>query len=153
MFTSDQIANYYEDFNAGALSREVLTHKAHLLVGVCYLDEYKSVDAGLDAMRAALVKLNNANDVPNTGVSGYHETVTRFMLVSIEYFIYTLPDTFSLTERVNAVLDSELNLSKFPFFFYSHELLHSFEARQGWREPDLRPLSDLSKLLMSGSGI
>lgn len=153
MYTSEQIENYVEDFEAGALSREVFNHDAHLLVAVNYIDKFKNVDHALDVMRTAIVRLNNANDVANTGVSGYHETVTRFMLLSIEYFLYTLPETFNLTEKVNAVLESELSLSKFPFFFYSHDLMHSFEARQGWVEPDLRPLSDLSKLLMKGSGI
>ena len=153
MYTSEQIENYVEDFEAGALSRDVFTHEAHLLVAVSYVDKFNNVDQALDVMRTSLVRLNNANDVPNTGVSGYHETVTRFMLLSIEYFLYTLPETFNLTEKVNAVLESELSLSKFPFFFYSHDLLQSFEARQGWVEPDLRPLSDLSKLLMKGSGI
>lgn len=153
MYTSEQIDNYVEDFEAGALSRDVFNHGAHLLVAVCYLDKFKDVDQSLDVMRTALVRLNNANEVPNTGVSGYHETVTRFMLLSIEYFLYTLPETFNVTEKVNAVLESELNFSKFPFFFYSHALIHSFEARQGWVEPDLRPMSDLSKLLMVGSGL
>lgn len=153
MYTSEQIDNYFEDFEASALSRDVFTHDAHLLVAVYYLNKFRDVDQSLEAMRAALVRLNNANDVPNTGVSGYHETVTRFMMLAIEYFLYTQPETFNLTEKVNAVLDSELNLSKFPFFFYSHALIHSFEARQGWVEPDLRPLSDLNKLLMIGSGL
>ena len=153
MYTSEQIENYVEDFESGSLTRELLNHDAHLLVAVSYIDKYNNVDQSLDVMRTALVRLNNANEVPNTGVSGYHETVTRFMLLSIEYFLYTLPETFNLTEKVNAVLESELSLSKFPFFFYSHDLLQSFEARQGWVEPDLRPISDLSKLLMKGSGI
>lgn len=153
MYTSEQIENYVEDFEAGALSRDVFNHDAHLLVAVSYIDKFNSVDQALDVMRTAIVSLNNANHVPNTGVSGYHETVTRFMLQAIEYFLYAQPETFNVTEKVNSVLASELSLSKFPFFFYSHELLHSFEARQGWVEPDLRPMSDLSKLLMTGSGI
>lgn len=153
MFTSEQIENYLEDFNDGALSRDVWTHKAHLLVAVCYLEQYKTVEETVDAFRPSIIHLNNANDVANTGVSGYHETVTRFMLFAIEFFLYYQPDTFSLTEKVNAVLESELSLSKFPYFFYSHNLMHSFEARKGWIEPDLRPMSDLSKLLMSGAGI
>jgi hypothetical protein len=75
------------------------------------------------------------------------------MLLSIEFFLYHQPDTFTLTEKVNAVIKSDLSLSKFPFFFYSHKLLNSYEARKGWIEPDLRPISDLSKLLMTGAGI
>ena len=78
MFTSEQIKNYFEDFIDSALSRAVWTHEAHLLVAVCCLDKYKTVTPSLDIMRSAIIKLNNANDVANTGVSGYHETVTRF---------------------------------------------------------------------------
>ncbi len=152
MFNSEQIENYLVDFNDSALGRLVWTHDAHLLVAVCYLDQYKTVEASIEELRSAIIRLNNANEVANSGVSGYHESITRFMLEAISFFLYHQPETNSRTENVNAVLQSDLKLSKFPYFFYSHALLQSYESRKQWMEPDLRPMSDLSKLLQTGSG-
>ena len=153
MYTSEQIDNYLQDFNNAALGRDLWTHEVHLMIATCYLAEYQSVEGAMNSFKPAIIRLNYANEVNNTGVSGFHESVTHFNLVAVEFFIRHQPDTNSLTDNVNAVINSDLGMSKFPFFFYSHEHLLSHESRKGWQEPDLRPMSDLSKLLQVGSGI
>lgn len=153
VFTQEQIDNYVADVKNAALDRVAWTHNAHLLIGAAYLERYESLDAALDALRPAIINLNSANNVPNTGVSGYHETITRFFLHAIEALIITLPQSYTLTENVNAVVLSRLSDSKFAHYFYSHALLQSYISRRVWKAPNLRPMDELAKFMTNGAGV
>jgi hypothetical protein len=69
----------------------------------------------------------------------YHETLTQFWILLVQRTLKTLPANTALLEATNRVVAS-LDDSRIAFQFYSKELVDSPAAREGWIEPDLKPL-------------
>jgi hypothetical protein len=109
-------------------------HRAHLTVATWYLDNGTMAEA-LEKMRTSIL-----NFLDHYGIEGkYNETITRFWLLLVECRLQELEPGISLVERTNAVVDA-LSDSRVMFEYYSKELLWSEAARNGWVEPDLKPL-------------
>ena len=117
------------------------THQAHLSVGLWYASHLPYDDA-LVAVRDGIRRLNEVHGVPTTPTRGYHETITRFYVrLLCDYVAWEEPrPPGEWAERVHRLLrrygDREL-----PLRHYTKDRLMSPEARFGWVEPDLRPLS------------
>jgi hypothetical protein len=128
-------------FEDCTLPKEEWTHQAHLTVGLWYASRLPYEEA-LVTVREGINRLNAVHGVPTTPTRGYHETITRFyMRVLCHYVVQEeWPRGVGWGERVQRLLarygDREL-----PLRYYSKERLMSPEARFGWVEPDLRPIT------------
>jgi hypothetical protein len=112
--TSD--AAFARAFEEGAIAPADFHHAAHIRLALAYLAECGSTEAAIDRMAAALRRFAAAAGHADK----YHHTLTVFWV------------------RVIAqLLDAGL-----PFDYYSRERLASDAARQGWIEPDLRPIAE-----------
>ena len=112
--------------------KEEFTHPMHLAVAAWYLTRLPYEEA-LDRMRSALLRFTRHH-----GVTGYHETITRFWLRLVADFLEE-PAAPDLASRVNALIECYGN-KQILFDYYSREWVMSEEARNGWVEPDLRSL-------------
>src|SRR5262245_21090730 len=68
------------------LPKSEWTHVAHLRVGLWHVRSFPP-DEALARVREGILRLNAAHGTPNTDTGGYHETITRFYLLSIDRFL------------------------------------------------------------------
>jgi hypothetical protein len=90
------------------------------------------MDAALDRMRTALVRLTN-----KFGAKAYHETITCFWLHMVHNFLVSQEGEHALTDSVNCLV-SRFASKDAVFEYYSRDLLMSDPARSAWVEPDLK---------------
>jgi hypothetical protein len=77
-----------------------------------------------------------------TPTGGYHETLTVFWMWAVRAYLAGESQATSIVDLANGLLRSNYAERKFPFEFYTSERLFSWEARTGWREPDLKMMND-----------
>ncbi|MEZ4771868.1 MAG: hypothetical protein R3D00_01720 [Bacteroidia bacterium] len=140
-----EIELFIQQFEAKTLPKPQWTHEAHLVVAVWYSYSYGFSEA-LRLIRGHIIKFNESVGTPNTDTSGYHETMTRFWLISTKEFLIRQEFT-SLVEACNAFLHSDLAKKNLPLEFYSREKLFSIHARHNWVGPDKKPLEKLTEFL------
>jgi hypothetical protein len=129
-----------EGLLARTLPRPEWTHEAHIGT-TCWLIIERASDILPERDLPGLIRrYNESVGGVNSDTEGYHETITQV-------FIRTLRLSLAKTEgqrlcaRVNAVLSAPEGRRDWPLRFYSRERLFSAEARLGWVEPDVAPLS------------
>ncbi len=132
--TPFEIAAYVADLDRWVLPRSRWNHAGHLVVGLVYLERYPRPEA-LRRLRSAIRGYNEATGGSNTETSGYHETLTRWFLESIDAWRRTTPGR-DLTARVEALLAGPLADANAPLRYYRPEVLCSTEARTSWVAPD-----------------
>jgi hypothetical protein len=141
LFTSDEAVRHVaRGLLVCTLPRAEWTHEAHLGACACLLLEHPDFVAERDlpgTIRAYNLAVGGVND----DTQGYHETITQFSIAAVKAHLATDRDGL-LAERVNRLLASERGLRDYPLRFWSRDLLFSRDARRGWVEPDLRPLSE-----------
>jgi hypothetical protein len=128
-------------FESHELPRAEWTHRAHLTVATWYVLWY-GPDAALDHVREAIQAYNTAHGIVQTPTGGYHETITRFYVWLVSRAVRRAGVSVSMGDLVNGVV-SECTDRDIPYRYYSRERLMSVDARQGWIEPDLTPLTRL----------
>lgn len=117
------------------LPRAEWTHEAHLAACLWLVVERPDIAPERDMpaiIRAYNVSVGGVND----DTQGYHETLTQLYIRGVRAFAATGQDG-SLSERVNALLASDMAPRDWPLRFYSRERLFSVAARRGWVGPDL----------------
>jgi len=125
-----------EAFVARTLPKSAWTHDAHLRVGLWHVLRH-GPDRALVLLREGIRSLNEGHGVANSDTGGYHETITRFYVTSIDRFVRGAP----AGEGADAMADrlvAELGAKDLPLRHWSQGRLMSAEARRGWVEPDLR---------------
>ena len=125
-------------FMDGTLPHAEWTHRAHLTVALWYATHHEAGEA-LDRIRAGILRLNAAHGVPTTPTRGYHETITRFYMHMVGWFVEQEVREGDWAERANRLL-TRYGHRDLPLRYYSEARLQSAEARAGWVEPDLMPL-------------
>jgi hypothetical protein len=139
-FTStDEVRALVASFEAGTLSKEGFTHRAHLTVALWYLVWY-GPDAATDRVREAILRFNAVHGTVSRPGGGYHETITRFYMWAVRRHLRAAPLDGSLADLANDVA-AALADRALPLNYYSRERLMSDDARVGWVEPDLQPLT------------
>ena len=127
-------------FEACTLPREEWTHPAHLTVALWYASRLPFAEA-LVTVREGILRLNAAHGVSTTPSTGYHETLTRFYMGLIcDYVAMGEAVGVSWPEQVTRLL-ARYGHRDLPLRYYTKEILISPQARCGWVEPDLRPIS------------
>ena len=129
----DEIASVVHKFENCEFRNDQFTHAFHLTVAAWYLARFSPEEA-LDRMRAALLRFTQHH-----GVTGYHETITRFWLLLTANFLKQAPADSSFTDRVNELVQ-RFGRKDLLFDYYTRDRVMSDEARKGWVEPDLQTL-------------
>lgn len=126
-----------EGLLACALPRAAWTHEAHLAACLWLLTERPDID--IDAEIAGLIRrFNESVGGVNDDHNGYHDSITRAYVAGVRRFL-SETDATGLTDRVNALLLSDVGRRDWPLRFYSRELLFSVSARRRYVAPDLAP--------------
>jgi hypothetical protein len=128
-----QLRENVRKFEACEYALAEFSHARHLAVAACYL-KGMPFEAALDRMRASLLRFT-----AHHGVSGYHETITRFWLLLVDQYLRTLPAQLLLPDQVNQLI-AQYPTKQVLFDYYSRDRVMSEAARQHWTEPDLAPL-------------
>jgi len=136
--STDEVRELVAAFEAGTLSKEGFTHRAHLTVALWYLVWY-GPDAAMDRVREAIVRFNAVYGNESRTGGGYHETITRFYMWAVRRHLRAAALEGSLADLANDVA-AALADRALPLRHYSRERLLSDEARLRWVEPDLEPL-------------
>ncbi len=134
----DEIRTIGEGLLACTLPRSAWTHEAHLGACLWLLTERPKID--VDAEIGTIIRrFNESVGGINDDTQGYHDSITHAYVAGVRLFLAETPET-GLTERVNAMLLSDVGHRDWPLRFYSRDLLFSVAARRGFVEPDLAPL-------------
>lgn len=139
---SEEIDHIVKGFHDHSLRKKEWTHQAHLITGLHTLMHH-SLEESIHIMREGIKSYNVAVGGQNTDSGGYHETITIFFLHALTAFKSQFPPSIELVELVNRLNETVLVKRPFMFQFYTKERLFSVEARRGWIEPDLKPLTEL----------
>ena len=131
--SKSEIENVVRGFESCTTGKDDFSHRDHLAVAVWYLrlDQRRAADL----MRKSLHRFLDHYDCRGN----YHETLTIFWIEVVSRALETMAPGQSLLEVTNAVV-GRLGDSRLAFEFYSKELVASDAAKQGWVEPDLKPL-------------
>jgi hypothetical protein len=140
-YTEIEIDSLMRRFEARKLPEEEWTHEAHLFVAIDYYSKY-TLSKALDLLRENISRHNESTSGINTDTDGYHETITKFWLIIADKFLENNSFESSL-EACNAFINSKFGGSKFPFIYYSENVLFSVQARHNWIEPDLKPIDSI----------
>jgi hypothetical protein len=129
-----------EAFQLETLPKAGFTHRAHLALGLWYLDHHEEGEARR-LVPEAIRRFNDRVGTTPTPRGGYHETITQLYLSMIGRFRREWRGDPSFAARANALYD-QLADRTLPTRYYSEARLWSDEARARWLEPDLRPIDE-----------
>ncbi|MGC1470908.1 MAG: hypothetical protein WA793_16140 [Sphingorhabdus sp.] len=142
LFTDDaSIIHLGEGLLARTLPREDWTHEAHLAACLWIVRDRAEIDPESD-MRDIISSYNVAVGGVNDETQGYHETITQVYIAGVRAHLRDV-GSMPLRDAVNALLLSHRGRRELPLVHYSRERLFSVEARLGFVEPDLRPLTEI----------
>jgi hypothetical protein len=142
-FATDQEATrLIGAFHRGDLAKEAFTHRAHLAVGLWYLDRHPEADARR-LVPEAIRRFNARVGTVESPRGGYHETITQCYLSLIAEFRRGWRGEPSFAARANALAE-RLGEPALLLRHYSEELLWSARARAEWVPPDRLPMDGWS---------
>jgi len=133
-----EIESLVRAFEDCRLPRPEWTHQAHLTVALWYLVHCSGREATA-RIRNGIKRYNAANGVHMTKDSGYHETITLFWICVLSKYLLFADAGCSFVELANGMI-ALFSDGRYPFEYYSRELLLSWRARTSWVEPDLKAL-------------
>ncbi|BAZ51155.1 hypothetical protein NIES4103_38040 [Nostoc sp. NIES-4103] len=139
--TIDEIDNLINRFKNCTLPRCEWNHFAHLIVALSYLTHYEEKQA-INLIRQGIQEYNKAMGIKTTKNSGYHETLTLFWINIVRRYLFNLEKSSSILELANELIHTYGN-KNLPLEYYSRDLLMSWEARNHWTVPDLKPIDIL----------
>ena len=140
LFHSDaEIEHIGEGLVARTLPRPEWTHEAHLAATTYLLLRRPDVDIDKE-LPDIIRRYNESVGGVNSDTEGYHETITRVVLLGVRLFLSEADTSEPLHELVNELLLSPMGRRDWPLRFYSPKLLFSVDARRHFVEPDLAAL-------------
>jgi len=122
-----------------ACTLEEFHHRDHVKVAYLYLRRH-SLDDAISKVRTGLQALAAAWGAPVDDLEkGYHETMTQAWV----RLVHLALDDRGMSESADTFCDQRPNLMQKTYLqsFYSRERLTTWEAKQGFVEPDLAPFS------------
>lgn len=121
------------------LDKREWTHEAHIAISFWFNWHY-NYEEGFEKMRNGIIKYNEAVGTINSDSSGYHETMTRYWMISIHNFLFK-SKADSITEALADFMQSSASLRHAPLEFYTKSRLFSAKARQVWMNGDIKELT------------
>ena len=125
--SDDDLRSLVNEFEACSFHPSEFKHYQHLAVALWYVSNLPYDDAGIQRLAASY------------GKTGYHETITEFWLRMVRGFLAEGGRAKSIAMVANQLVEKYHN-KNLILDYYSAELLASAEAKEGWVEPDLKPL-------------
>lgn len=139
MTTSDhEIARIARGMVDCTLPKTEWTHRGHFSAAL-WLAAHPDVLAREGGMAVLIRRYNVATGVANTDSGGYHETITRASMAGAAGTLAAHPG-MPLGAVLDALMAGPLGDKRWPFAYWTEELLMSPRARREWVEPDLAPL-------------
>jgi hypothetical protein len=132
-YTEDKILELVEKFETRKLLKEDWTHHAHLTVAVWHIKNYDLYEA-ICRLKSGIILLNSFHQTENTGMGGYHETITIFWATIIHIYL-SMYKELSLEELVNSFLKSNLSDKNIVFKFYDRNNLMTPKLRAIYEMP------------------
>lgn len=126
-----------ETLEAGEWPLERWHHDEHL-VYLTWVLHRDGLEAGLERIRAGIQRHNAARGIEQTADSGYHDTLTIFLVRYAAHLLDGHPGT--LLEQLATVREQMSDFRALSRRYYSRDAIMSWEARTGWVPPDLQPL-------------
>jgi len=83
--SESELERFVEGWRTGTLPKREGTHAAHIAIGAYHLFDHRTDDA-FEHVKAGIVHFNSCVGTANTEDSGYHETLTRFWILTLEEF-------------------------------------------------------------------
>lgn len=143
-FPSDEaIRRVGEGLLDGSLDKSEWTHEAHLASSAWLILERPDIEPERD-LPVLIRRFNESKGGVNDETRGYHETITQLYLRGIRRYLDRSPEDWSLSEKVNGLLDAPEGSREWPLKFYSKQRLFSVEARTRWVEPDRSHLAHMN---------
>ncbi len=133
--TESEIDDFLNRFEAGVISKQEWTHRAHLAAAAAYV--WRDPETALPQMRFGILFLNRCHGTLNSATSGYHETLTVFWVEIVRAFCRAR-NTSARLDVINEMVDA-LPATLFRDF-YTFGVVKSREARERWVEPGLKKL-------------
>ncbi|MEM7410352.1 MAG: hypothetical protein AAF430_08975 [Myxococcota bacterium] len=126
-------------FESAAISSDDWTHRDHIRMAFLYLRDLPW-DTALEQIRTGIQRLNRANRVEETAVSGYHETVTVAWarVIAAQLHHHGPGEHFDTFAAANPHLLTKTLLR----LYYTRAQILTPEAKAGFVAPDLAPLPD-----------
>lgn len=133
--SADRIERVVRSFETCACSAAEFRHREHLTVIIWYLSKFPQDEAAA-RMREGLYRFLDHHGVDRRK---YHETITLFWVRKVAALLAGAEQERSLAQLANDVIEA-CGDARLVFSYYSRELIDTSAARDGWVEPDLRPL-------------
>ena len=118
-YTPEEIRSLISRFEAHKLPKIEWTHEAHLVVAIWYC-YHNAFDEALVKVRTLITLHNSSVGTPNTEDEGYHETITKFWLITANAFLTNKKDE-SPEKLCNDFINSSLSASTYPLTYYSEK--------------------------------
>ncbi len=137
--TDEDVVTLVQQFEACTLPRTEWNHPAHLIIALWYLSQFSLTEATV-CIRTGIQRYNRWNGIETTKNSGYHETLTFFWVAIARRFLAAAGPNTSISTLANDFILLYGDRKSLFREYYSNELVMSWEARQSWVAPDLKPL-------------
>lgn len=140
--TAEGFLALQEVYGARGRSGDRLGHETHLAM-IAWTIMGGDEAAATERIISSLRRLDRKRAVPLAPGRSYNETITLFWIAVAKR---RLPAVESEAERVaaaRAFVRAFAGRGDLPYEYFSRPLVHSWRARSGWVEPDLKPLGDL----------
>lgn len=135
--TEADIKSLIAEFENCTLPRSEWNHQAHLTIALWYLNLYDEQKA-INRVRQGIQRYNEAIGIKTTKDGGYHETLTLFWIRMVSHYL-SISEEKSFNLETAIAIYKTYNDKHLPFQYYTRDLLMSWEARNHWVEPDLKP--------------
>ena len=123
-----------------SLPKSEWTHAAHFAVALWLARERPGLTAP-DELCRLISGYNDATNTPNTATGGYHHTITLASMRAASAQLASHPSGGQLSTVLKDLMGSSLGSPNWLLLHWRRETLFGVEARRGWVEPDLAPLS------------
>lgn len=120
------------------LPKSEWTHRGHFAVAL-WLTAHPDVLAGEGGMAVLIRRYNVATGVANTDSGGYHETITRASMAGAAATLADHPGA-PLGAVLDALMAGPLGDKRWPFAYWTEDVLMTPTARREWVDPDRAPL-------------
>ena len=124
-------------FEAGTWPLDQWHHRAHIKIAYLYLSRH-SLAAATKKVCSGIRAYNAAQQMPESLIRGYHETMTQAWLRLVYLTICEFGPEAGADEFVDQ--HNQLLSKRALLLFYSSDLIMSAEAKHRFVEPELAPL-------------
>src|SRR5271157_4303042 len=127
---------FLEQFEMAAWPKEEWHHKQHIKVAYLYLKRYP-FEVAATRIREKIKAYNAAKNVPDSLISGYHETMTQAWLRLVYFTLCEYGPAESAEDFYEH--NPQLSQKKTLRYFYTKEFFTSPKTKAEFANPDLTP--------------